>query len=153
MEFVKLGMIGQTDNTGDAADEQHEIKSTEPAIQLDTAPDVPDAFVGSDESGEAALNQSPVPLMPQAEEPSNDKNDDENDGDSDTEDEPAGGVRHHLTYLAHGIWKDSAGQCWHREDSKKGCISHKLMSDDELQKRPDIMFMVRYRAIKDVIVK
>lgn len=128
MEFVKPGE--QNNN------EQHEIDTTVSQGQPSAAPDAADASVNQPKAEETALNQPPVPPIQESE------------GDKPGED-----VRHHLTYMANGIWKDSEGQYWHREDGKKGCISHKVITESQLKSRPDLQFMIRYGAIKDVIVK
>lgn len=109
-------------------EEQHEIEGTEPAIQPDPAPvqsSEPDAI---GEAGETALNAPPAPAPA-----------------------TAGDKKHHLTYLGNGIWTDANGKTWCRE-SKKGCITGMTMTDAELADRPDIKFMVKYGAIKDIIV-
>lgn len=62
------------------------------------------------------------------------------------------GPQHHLVYIATGVWSDINGQRWCREE-KVGCITHKLMSDAEYKSRPDIVFMVKYGSIKDVLVR
>lgn len=134
MELMKPG-------TPNGNDEQHEIEATAGLTQPDAASGSADAPVGSTGAEETALNQPPVPPTQEGE--SGEPN--EQDGGED--------VRHHLTYMAQGIWKDAEGQHWHREDGKKGCISHKVMPESKLKSRPDLQFMIRYGAIKDVIVK
>lgn len=129
MELMKPG----TPNNG----EQHEIEATAGLTQPDPASGTADAPVSSTGAEETALNQPPT-----QEDESGKPNE---QGDED--------VRHHLTYMAQGIWKDAEGQHWHREDGKKGCISHKVMPESKLKSRPDLQFMIRYGAIKDVIVK
>lgn len=127
-EFNKPGDDPAT--TPVPVEEQHEIESTEPAIQPDhdtAQANEPDAI---EEAEKTALNAPPAPAHAPA---------------------PAGDKKHHLTYLGNGIWTDAKGKTWCRE-SRKGCITGMTMTGTELADRPDIMFMVRYGAIKDTIV-
>ncbi len=137
MQTFEFNKPGENPTTAPVpVEEQHKIDGTEPAIQPDPAPvqtSEPDAI---DEAKETALSAPPVSPMQESE-----------------SGEQSGDVMHHLTYLAHGIWNDAEGQYWHREDGKKGCISHKVISTSKLNSRPDLLFMIRYGAIKDVIVQ
>lgn len=128
MEFVKPGMFGQS---AALVEEPHEIENVEPAAGAGPAPAVSDVPDDSGEVKETAPNQEQQAHAAQQQ----------------------NGVMHHLTYLGNGIWKDVTGQSWHHTDGKKGCIAHKMMSDKELQERPDIKFMIKYGVIKDVIVQ
>lgn len=117
-------------------EEQHEIEGAEPAIKPDPAQatvNEPDAIGEAEKTALSTPSASPMQESESGEQ--------------------GGDVMHHLTYLAQGIWNDAEGQYWHREDGKKGCISHKVMSTSKLNSRPDLLFMIRYGAIKDVIVQ
>lgn len=129
MELMKPGMTEKTV-------EQHKIDSGEAVNQPDAAINAASAAVDSEEAKETALNEPPAQAQEPTEKP-----------------EQTDGVKHHLTFLGHGIWTDAVGQYWHRNEGKGGCITHKLMGDAELQARPDIKFMIKYGAIKDVIVE
>lgn len=60
--------------------------------------------------------------------------------------------KHSITYLAGGIWKDARGKFWCREE-KKNCVTAETFTDTELNDRPDIQYMIKYGAMRDVIVE
>lgn len=60
--------------------------------------------------------------------------------------------KHTVIYLAGGIWCDSTGKYWCR-DQKKNCVSSMTFTDSELDSRADIKYMIEYGAMKDVIVE
>lgn len=64
---------------------------------------------------------------------------------------PAKGM-HHLSYIGQGIWKDAEGQNWCREE-KNNCISDKNLTAAELEKRPDLKYMIKYGAMKDIVIE
>jgi len=66
--------------------------------------------------------------------------------------QPTQGKRHALSYLAGGVWKDSDGEYWCREE-RNNCKTDRVYTDEQFSARGDLQFMVKTGQIKDVVTE
>lgn len=53
-----------------------------------------------------------------------------------------------VRYVGSGIWKDSKGDLWAKEDKTKNILTERQYSKSEYETREDIKFMVSYGAMQ-----
>lgn len=132
---ITIGSLN-TLNGMNAPQAQSELTDTEQKSQETNVKPIATEQAKTTETTEQVISQ--VPPVPQVQ-----------DTCTNTDDSVECCDKHMVTFVGQGIWIDGHGNAWCKTE-RDNMITTKTFTDDEFNSREDIVFMVRYGAMKDV---